>query len=236
MFLLAGCSYVDNPDFPLIAFGDAIYNQNRAKIVAMGGAGNQYIAQTIADNVNCDTHDVFVLWSGMSRLDVQLPIEMDHDVENYWHRTFSKRSVWFHSGGYGGTWHSITNPKSRYAKYMHSYLEAQYKPLNWDYLAGISFTAISGALNLLETKNIQYRFGFIYDFFEDYSSDTTSLSGAVSRDHHMIDHIPWDKCISTTPYEFCRDNYLLDTDEFHPSAEGYNEWWNTVKSEVPFGP
>ena len=236
MFLLAGCSYVDNSNFPAIAFGREIYWSHKSKIIAMGGAGNQYIAQTILDNVTCDTTGVFVLWSGLSRIDVQLPLEMDHDVENYWHRTYSKRSVWFHSGGYGGTWHSITNPKSKYERYIHSYLKAQYTPLNWNYLADISFVAISGALNMLERKGIQYRFGFIYDFFQDYSSKTTSLSGAVDRDHYMLDHIPWEKCISSTPYEFCRDNNLLDTDDFHPSPDGYKQWWQKVKPEVPFGP
>ena len=234
MFLLAGCSYVDNLDFPEIAFGPAIYRENRAKIIAMGGAGNQYIAQSILDNVNCDTTGVFVLWSGLSRIDVPLPVEMDFEVDQYWHRTKSKNTVWFHSGGYGGTWHSIT--KNAYAKYVHSYLKAQYTPLDWNYLASLSFTAISGALNLLEIKRIQYRFGFIYDFFQDYSSNTTSLSGAIDRDHHLLDHIPWQHCVSVTPYEFCRDNNLLDTDDFHPSRQGYSTWWEKIKPEVPFGP
>lgn len=234
MFILAGCSYVDNPDFPEVAFGPAVFRKERSKIVAMGGAGNQYIAQTILDNINCDTTGVFVLWTGLSRIDLPLPLEMDFEIENYWHRTYSKDTVWFHSGGYGGTWHSLS--KNKYAKYVYDYLRAQYKPLNWNYLAEKSFTSIVGALNTLEQRRIEYRFGFIYDFYQDYSSNTTSLSGAVSKDFYLLDNMPWDKCLSSTPYEFCLERNLLSDDDFHPTREGYSAWWNDVKQNVSIGP
>lgn len=233
MLLLAGCIYTDNSNFPAIAFGSNIYNHNYAKIIARGGAGNQYIAQSILDNLTPSVDKVFVLWSGTSRIDVPLPSQMDNEIDNYWHRTKSNGTVWFHSGGYGGTWHSRS--RYPYAKWVYDYLKTQYTPLDWNYLASLSLAPIAGCLNTLERLGIEYRFGWIYDIFSDYSDDTTSLGGAVSRDHQLLQTIPWDKCLSSTPFEFCRDRGILDPiDNFHPSATGYQEWWNSVRDEVPF--
>jgi hypothetical protein len=234
MLLLAGCSYVDNSHFPRAAFGDKVYG-DQCKIIARGGTGNAFIAQRILDNLTPDVDKVFVLWSGFSRIDIPLPKAMQHQVEPYEHTCTTDDTVWFHSGGFGGSWHS--RPRYPYAQWLYDYLSVQYKPMDWDYLATRNLTAISGCLNTLERLGIKYKFGFIYDIFQDYSYNNTSLSGPVSRDHALLKFIPWEHCLSSSPFEFCRDQNLLDPTEstpFHPSPTGYQEWWNTVKHEVPF--
>ena len=235
MLLLAGCSYTDNLYFPRIASGEKVYNHTCCKILARGGAGNKFIAQSILDNITPDVDKVFVLWTGFSRIDVPLPKQMNHQVEVYEHTSPTSDAIWFHSGGFGGSWHS--HSKYPYARWLYDYVSAQYKPMDWDYLATQNLTVISGCLNTLDKLGIKYKFGFIYDIFQDYSDDNTSLSGPVSRDHSLLRLIPWEHCLSSSPFEFCKDQNLLDPTEstpFHPTSDGYQEWWNTVKHEVPF--
>lgn len=235
MLLLAGCSFTDNLYFPTIAFDENVYCSHYSKILARGGAGNAFIAQSILDNLTPDVDKVFVLWSGFSRIDISLPKQMEYQVEIYEHTSTTNDALWFHSGGFGGSWHS--HSRYPYAQWLYDYVSAQYKPMDWDYLATKNLTVISGCLNTLDRLGIQYKFGFIYDIFQDYSNSHTALSGPVSRDHPLLRLIPWEHCLSSSPYEFCKDRNLLDPTEptpFHPSEQGYQKWWDSVKQEVPF--
>lgn len=235
MLLLAGCSYTDNPYFPRAAFGDNVYGYKYAKILARGGAGNAFIAQSILDNLKPDVDKVFVLWTGFSRIDISLPKQMEYQLDVYDQTSPTNDAIWFHSGGFGGSWHS--QPRYPYARWIYDYVNAQYKPMDWNYFATRNLTAIAGCLNTLDRLGIQYKFGFIYDIFQDYSDGHTALSGPVSKDHPLLRLIPWEHCLSSSPYEFCKDQNLLDPTEstpFHPSEQGYQKWWDSVKQEVPF--
>jgi hypothetical protein len=235
MLLLSGCSYTDNEDFPSIAFGRRVYNKSLCKILARGGAGNHYIARSILDNITPDVDKVFILWSGLSRLDLEFPIEMKHDVSSYYEGSplhVTGDTIWFHTGGYDGTWHN--HSRTKYSKYVHEFIKNQYLPLNWNYLVRKNLRSIIGCLNTLEQKNIEYRFGFIYDIFQDYSDSQQSLGGPVDRNEPLLDLINWNKFLPTTPYEFCTSNNLLSSDGFHPSNEGFKQWWNSVSHLVPF--
>lgn len=240
MILLAGCSFVDNPDLPRIMFGDRAYGKRSVvKHVGLGGAGNHYIARAVMDNLTDDVTGAVVLFSGTSRIDIEIPEEMVDDVLPFYQDkkmgapvVRSPRTVWFNSGGYGGYWNNYT--RTKYAKYIHQYLKSQYLPLDWEYLNHKSLIDIAGCLNTLEAKGIDYRFGFIYNIFEDHTHEQTSLGGAVARDNPLLNLINWDKALSSYPYNYCLHNGLLSSDDFHPSHEGYQSWWNSVKDEVPF--
>lgn len=235
MFLLAGCSFADNLYFPRIAFGENVYSHVHCKILARGGTGNAFIAQSILDNLTPDVDKVFVLWSGFSRIDVPMPKQMEHQVGTYDQTSTTSDTIWLHSGGFGGSWHS--HAKYAYAQWIYDCISTQYKPMDWNYLATRNLTAIAGCLNTLDKLGIKYKFGFIYDIFQDYSDKNTALSGPVSRDHPLLKLIPWEHCLKSSPFEFCRDRNLLDPTEstpFHPSKQGYQEWWNSVKHAVPF--
>ena len=235
MLILSGCSYTDNNDFPSIAFGNKVYNDKLCKIVAWGGAGNHYIAQSIIDNLTVDVDKVFVLWSGLSRLDLEFPIELKDDVLSYYEGSplhITNETIWFHTGGFDGTWCNYS--RTKYGKYIHDFIKYQYLPLNWDYLNRKSLRSIIGCLNTLESNNIDYKFGFIYDIFKDYSDSQQSLGGAVQHDEPLLNLINWDKCISSTPYEYCLENNLLSSDNFHPSKNGYQQWWDSIRNEIPF--
>jgi hypothetical protein len=235
MLLFAGCSYTDNPYFPRIAFGEKVYSHIHCKILARGGVGNTFIARSILDNLTPEVDKVFVLWSGFSRIDISVPRQMEYQFDSYEHKSLTNDASWLHSGGFGGSWHS--HSRYPYAQWIYDCVAAQYKPMDWNYLATQNLVTISGCLNTLDKLGIKYKFGFIYDIFQDYSDDNTSLSGPVSRNHPLLRLIPWEHCLSSTPFEFCRDRGSLDPSEptpFHPSQVGYQEWWNSVRQEVPF--
>lgn len=234
MLLVSGCSFVNNSWFPRAMFGDEVYNKKKCTLLAEGGAGNQYISASIIESLNCDTEYVFVLFSGLGRIDVPVPVAMETEIEEYWHKTKLNNKFWFHSGGFGGSW-NWKGAETEYAKWLRGYLEAQYKPMDYDYLADLSFTSITACLGLLEQKNIPYRWGFIYDIHTDYSSTMSSLSAAISDTHPRLLDLPVESKLDSTPHEWCKERNLLDqTDQFHPSADGYKKWADSIRPLVDF--
>jgi|TARA_R110000822_G_C15137410_1_gene475817 hypothetical protein len=234
MLLISGCSFVDNAHLPYIIEP----KNNQRRIVSHGGAGNNWISRAVLENLS-GIDRVIVLFTGFSRIDVEIPIEMVGDIESYYsdtdkpmHYTKNKQSVWFHSGGWDGTW--CNWPRTRYADYMYKYMQSQYKPMNWDHHTDRNLIAIAGCLNTLEARGIPYRYGFIYDIFKDYSGTQGSLGGPVKADNPLLNYLDFNKCFKTSPYDYCFENNLLSTDNFHPSTEGYASWWAQVKQDTPW--
>ena len=68
--LLGGCSYTENALWPSVIF-------DNCDIVNFGksGAGNTYISNTITSNIDPENPPdyVFVLWSGINRIDIRFP-------------------------------------------------------------------------------------------------------------------------------------------------------------------
>lgn len=232
MLLISGCSFVDNSDFPAVAFGRGVFDNNYVLHLGRGGAGNFYISQSIIDNLHRATK-VFVLWSGLHRIDVSIPKHLRADLKTYDHAHETQNELWFHTGGFSGTWHS--HKQHRYPDWLHQYIKAQYKGMDWQFLNHRSLSVIACCLSVLESKKIPYAFGFIYDIHQDYSDIHSSLGTPVDVHDPVYNMIPWDKCLRHTPYEFCREKGLLQDDGFHPTREGYIQWWKSVKDQVPFG-
>lgn len=91
-FLISGCSYVQNQTWPkqLVNSDFKICNLGRS------GAGNTYISNSITANLHQKPNFVFVLWSGINRIELRTPTYktfnkyqstgLKHDVGNsrYW--------------------------------------------------------------------------------------------------------------------------------------------------------
>lgn len=235
MLLLSGCSFIDNPYMPNIIEP----NRHQRRIVGQGGAGNSWISRGIIENLS-GIDSVMVLWSGFSRMDIEIPVEMLSDIESYYadnttpiHYTKNKSSVWFHSGGWDGTW--CNWPRTRYADYMYKYMKSQYKPMNWNHHTDRNLIAIAGCLNTLEARGIPYRYGFIYDIFKDYSGTQGSLGGPVSRDNPLLELLRPECCFTTSPFDYCIEHNLLSEDGFHPSEQGYANWWKHEENTPWYG-
>jgi len=234
MLLLAGCSFIANPDLPEVAFGREVWDKKLVRINAWGGAGNAFISRAVLDNLD-KVNNVLILWTGFSRIDIELPVEMVDQVSSYYEGTpihITNDTVWLHSGGFDGTWYNYS--RTKYEKYIYEYIKSQYLPCNWNYLNNKNLRIIAGTLNTLEQLNIEYKFGFIYDIFSDHISEQQSLGSAVDRNNPLLNLINWDNCLSETPYDFCKDRGLLSDDRFNPTREGYNQWWNAVKQDITF--
>jgi hypothetical protein len=223
MLLVSGCSFLHNPHLFKIAFS----NQSAINL-ARSGAGNQYIASSVLANLTPSVDKVFILWSGLSRVDLPLSTKLNLDFVKEHHKTIIDNTVWVHSGGVdGGVSHDPL------PSWLAGYFKNQYLPFDWDHLTNQSLTSISGCLNILEQQKINYFFGFIYDIYHDYS-DRCWLGGRVNPNNTLLKTIPWHRCISITPYEFCLKNDQLEEDGIHPTFLGYQSWWNAVKDQVSF--
>lgn len=232
MLLIAGCSFVDNEDFPTVTFGPGVFMDQHARHLGRGGAGNHYIAQSVLDNLH-DADRVFILWSGLHRIDVSLPKSLRDDLGTYDHVHETRDELWFHSGGFAGSWHS--HSRHHYPDWLYQYIQAQYKSMDWQYLTHRSLSAIASCLAVLEMREIPYAFGFIYDIHRDYSDTHSALGTPVDITDPVYQLVPWHRCLKTTPLEFCTEHGLLQDDGFHPTREGYRQWWDTVRDQVPFG-
>jgi hypothetical protein len=227
MLLVSGCSYLENNFFSNL-FYSARCNGENITCLARSGAGNQYIADSVLNNLNQQVTDVFVLWTGFNRIDISMSSDINLEIIKPWHKTQVGHTTWLHSGGMQGGLSLSELPP-----WVDSYLKYQYLPLDWNYLIDQNLRHVVGCLNTLKKLDINYSFGFIYDIHQDYSK-RFFLGGAVPRDHYLLKAIDWSKCISITPYEYCLTNNLLSADDFHPSDDGYQIWWNQIQKELPF--
>ncbi len=231
MLLIAGCSFADNSDFPTVAFGPDVYDERCVMQLGRGGAGNYYIAQSILDNLHLADR-VFVLWSGLHRIDVSIPKSARATLGTYDHMHETRDELWFHSGGFAGSWHGYS--RYNYPEWIYQYLQAQYKSLDWQYLNHRSLSTVASCLAVLELQKIPYAFGFIYDIHRDYTDTQGSLGSPVDINDPVYKMIPWHRCLRSSPLEFCAERNLLQPDNFHPTREGYRQWWDTVRDQVPF--
>jgi hypothetical protein len=231
MLLLAGCSFVNSPDCHLTLFGSTASSYNDCRIVARGGAGNRYIAHSIIESITkLDVKKIFVLWSGMSRIDIPLPKSLDKDFIGYSHRNLEEDCLWVHTGGWGGLWTTEKN----YPDWAKNYLKGMYHSQDWDFMCNQNLIQILSCLNTIETLGISYRWGFIYDIHQPYF-DQASLGPAVDKNNSLINLLPKHTQITTTPYEFCRDAGFLDPkDDFHPTQQGWQEWKKQVSEQLDF--
>lgn len=227
MLLVAGCSFVQNPHLVPLMFGDSVYCSRQICNVAQSGAGNHYISQSILENLDGRIDRVFVLFSGLSRIDVPLPQDLEFEIENFVHRARLGRSIWFLSGGAAGFWNMDT---AGAPSWIRTYLKKQFISHDWEYLANLSLGHVAGCLAVLDSRKIEYIWGFIHDIYQDHTYES-SLGGAISRDNQMAYNLPWERSLQVQPYDFCRQFNLLSEDGFHPSPNGYRFWYDTVRDQ-----
>lgn len=224
--IIVGCSYV---------WG--IKENNYNNIFGSPGAGNQAIASSALHELSKfnTTHpkNVVILWSGINRID--MPINKIQDElfrsnprEQYPYRTQVGDTVWYHSGGLLGSWQAdAADINQACPKPVRDYFHLQYKGSTSRYLTDNSLRNIAGVQGFLESKNINYKMSFIYDIHvTGYQDMLESTCGLVDTSSPYFNLINWDKFENNTPYEWCRDNNLLDDDNWHWSAEGQQRWFS----------
>jgi hypothetical protein len=93
--IVSGCSYTEKQTWPSVLFPDqTILNLGRS------GAGNRYIADSITTSIVLEKPEsVFVLWSGINRVDTIVPVHKQTDIlVNEYHGKLNDAYYYF-SGG-----------------------------------------------------------------------------------------------------------------------------------------
>ncbi len=219
MLLLAGCSFLHNDYLPSIVAGQQSY-----EVIAKGSAGNEFIAKSVIYNIKLKNYKkVFILWSGLIRLDLEVSNKLDLSGVSSYRKTQRNNRTWFHSGGLnGGCLSDMAVPK-----WVRNHFHQQYVTLDYELIQSQSLYHIATCLNTLEAQGIDYRFGFIYDIHKP-NNGQYSLGNHVSKAHPLVHLIPWKKAVPIPPYDYCLEHNLLSEDRFHPTEQGYQKWWNEV--------
>jgi hypothetical protein len=228
--LVAGCSFTDGQDWPRMLFTNA-----NIKNIGRGGAGNEYIglatidAIRLSNNLNFDF--VFILWSGISRIDVTFPSSMDQtDFSNIQVKGKTSNTVTLFSGGPRWDWtrNDGNDPPVLWNyPFLDTYFKLKYKNNDRNFLIDNSTLHILNCHNFLESQNIPYKFGFIYNIFDSNLKEEPSCS----KSQGYFKFINWDKFINFPPLEFGVKHDLLQDDGVHLTQEGMNIWANSIKHQ-----
>lgn len=216
--LLSGCSYLANS-----ILSELLSNRgHRVCSLAAPAAGNHYISDSIIKSYNSSIDYVFVMFSGLWRLDYQIPIEIgDLIIGDYRYSKNIDNSKYIFSGGLLGSWRHANLDST-----VHSYFDNQYRSVDVDYLSENSLVDVINCINFLEQQQVCYNWSFIYDIYQDYPNQPSL--GHVDRSNPIMDKINWQNYINDTPYEYAKLHNLLSEDFFHLTDLGYDRYFKSI--------
>ena len=221
--LVAGCSFTQHASWPKILLPDY-------EIINLGqsGAGNEYIAKSIIDFV-CRNHVdfVFILWSGLRRVDVSFSKQTKQEFEKFFFQGSTTHSTVLFSGG-DWTREDKNDPDLLWPHpLIDKFFKLKYHNKDQDFLIEQSSLWIMLCQSFLENNCTDYRFSFIYNPFNP-PLDEPSL-GRANKKQYYFTKLDWKKYIDTTPLEYAIRNDGLDTDQFHPKNESMTQWAQYIR-------
>ena len=228
--LSSGCSFTPGG-------WEANFNQyTQHKDLAFPGAGNKYIADSIIHYTTQNDYDcVFVMWSGMTRLEI--PITNTKYFDNYFnvsvkgHTPGNTRYVM--SGGEYGNY--LEHPM---AKSMFSNI---YKFTSYEDLAILSITEIIKLQGYLKSKNIPYYF-MSYINYWNQPNDWLSKNCDKGLNNYpelnsIISQIDFESWIFLNDnkdgiFELALESNLLMSDNYHPNKQAQNLWFDIIQQRL----
>lgn len=213
--LVVGCSF----------FSQMECDNSNIRIIGISAAGNRLISEIVIHELATNSYDeVYVVWSGINRLETPISIDLHTTFENYNYPFFYKLNdiVWYMSGGINASGSAPPCP-SEIQKLFHT----QYIGATPQYLTNLTLSSIISVQSLLTAKQIPYRMSFIYDVNNQIYDDSwlSNVLGAIDWSDPLHKLIDWHKIqTDNTPYEWCKSRNLLNNDNFHPSVNGMTEW------------
>lgn len=101
--LISGCSFTEHRNWPNLIFDS---KKHSIKNLGRSAAGNNYISNSITGNLDYKPDFVFILWSGINRIDLRVPdsqtmrefSSIDEKILGYKWDTI-KNSLYYFSGG-----------------------------------------------------------------------------------------------------------------------------------------
>ena len=212
--LIAGCSYVHK-----LKFVEQV-NLDQYSIHGSAGAGNQAIAARVIYELSQQQFDqVIVLWSGINRLDMPVPLPL--------HRTFDYNFVdvvgniaWYHSGGIGCSGQSPEAPLT-----VKQYFDVLYVGADQDYFSELTLRSILSVQTLLTAQNIPYKMCFIYDIHNSHPSRHEVSHGMLSKTSPVYSQIDWSAFGAEPPWEWAMARNLLDHTQYYPTKDAFFDWF-----------
>lgn len=245
MNLVSGCSYTEGASWPIQLF-DRYTNLGRR------ASGNRYIADSVISTVLTEKiHSVFILWSGLNRMDLALPEHVDTQ-EVYTTSLFNSQYVHmpykpFPAENYqrikGPNWPEL----SKFAEWQklpamkkneaivrgmfntgHSAeqlaLETHDRSANAHWCTQ-TLLSMTGVQHVLDAMNVGYRFSFIADV---HHKQNQQQFGWLDTEHKLYTSIDWSRYIDTTPFEYGVKHNGLMLDNFHVESDCMNAWAKEV--------
>jgi hypothetical protein len=212
--LIAGCSYVHK-----LQFVEQI-NKNQYCICGSGGAGNQAIAARVIYELSRQQFDrVIVLWSGVNRLDMPVPLPL-HKTFDYNFFDVVGNIAWYHSGGIGCSGQSADAPRL-----VKQYFDILYLGANQEYFSDVTLRSILSVQTLLKAHNIPYKMCFIYDVHNYQPSQHEVSHGTLSKTSLIYSQIDWSAFGAEPPWEWAKTRNLLDHTEYYPTRDAFFDWF-----------
>jgi hypothetical protein len=235
--LVSGCSFTQWPEFPggpNICWPRWLQEAMPSweiKSLAEAAAGNQYITNSITDELLQDTSydTVIVMWSGVSRLDYLTDISNPDwnslfDSYGFYRRMDNGTLGYIFSGGEMGTW--FRNPVA------HKMFNEMYKVSSHATLAYINLMEMVKLQNLLKAKGKKYYFMSYVNYWNDL--EHVSPNGdfgvmAMPEVRHLIKEFEFHRWIFLNDskdgiYELSKQHNSFKPDNFHPSDEMQQLW------------
>jgi len=215
--LVAGCSFAQH----LSSYLQQKIPGSRVTNLALAAAGNCYISDAVLFATFKEKFDlIYISWSGWSRVDL-----MVEDVSFFkdWNYKGTIGNInYIFSGGAGG-WDHHKDP------FINMLFTNYYKFTDHEQLHRRSLIEMIKMQSHLSNLNTPFYFTSMIDQFNGNAEsmiENTCEYGAskYANNKPLIDKIDFDRWLNYGVYETVKDVGMLDTDNFHPSPQGYNYW------------
>lgn len=229
--LVVGCSFLSTLpcDDPA---NDWFLDHERFKVSASAGSGNQAMANRVLyECANQKFQEVIVVWSGIRRLDVPIPLAVfeswprSGDNDPHWSFNAPLRNIVLsHSGGQAGAW---TWDRSC-PKILRNWFHTQYLADDSPYFTDMSLISIAQTQCFLHSQDIPYRMAFAYDITKGDDGQHAHCFGYLDHSSIYDQFVDWSKISTDRPlFEWAhRDLKRIDKDGFHPTREAVRAWFD----------
>jgi hypothetical protein len=208
---------------------------------AEAAAGNQYIANSIVDELTeDDSYDmVLVMWSGVTRLDFLTNVadpdwSQLFDSYGFYRRLHGNKDSlgYIFSGGELGTWFAN--------KVAYKMFYEQYKVSSHASLGYTNLMEMVKLQNFLEAKGKKYYFMSYVNYWgtgENISPNGDFGVGDITEVQHLVKALDKRHWIFTKPngdgiYELAKEAQSFKEDGFHPSDEIQKQWADYLSERI----
>jgi len=113
-------------------------------------------------------------------------------------------------------------------KKIQQYAMLQYAR-NSSHLEDITYKSMILCQSYLEMNRIPYKFAFTVDPFDKMHFDKL---GGLSKENPYYNKINWNNYIDIPCHNYGKKNNYLDSDRFHLTEEGMNNWVDKIKNVI----